>query len=59
MKLARPDVFHPRIVLAGCPQLVEGDGDDDWGTGSNGRGDVSSSNENIGGNSSSAPGQNK
>lgn len=29
MKLARPDVFHPRIVLAGCPKLVEGDGDDD------------------------------
>ena len=29
MKLARPDVFHPKIVLAGCPQLVEGDGDDD------------------------------
>jgi hypothetical protein len=28
MKLARPDVFHPRIVLAGCPQLVAGDGDD-------------------------------
>ncbi|HET7666979.1 MAG TPA: hypothetical protein VFK56_13110 [Mycobacterium sp.] len=28
MKLARPDVFHPRIVLAGCPQLVSGDGDD-------------------------------
>lgn len=28
MKLARPDVFHPRIVLAGCPQLIEGDGDD-------------------------------
>ncbi len=28
MKLARPDVFHPRIVLAGCPQLVDGDGDD-------------------------------
>ena len=28
MKLARPDVFHPRIVLAGCPALVEGDGDD-------------------------------
>ncbi|KAA0112361.1 hypothetical protein CIW47_01055 [Mycolicibacterium sp. P1-5] len=27
--MARPDVFHPRIVLAGCPQLVEGDGDDD------------------------------
>lgn len=29
MKLARPDVFHPRIVLAGCPKLVHGDGDDD------------------------------
>ncbi|WP_099022224.1 ATP-grasp domain-containing protein [Mycolicibacterium palauense] len=29
MKLARPDVFHPRIVLAGCPRLVTGDGDDD------------------------------
>lgn len=29
MKLARPDVFHPGIVLAGCPQLVDGDGDDD------------------------------
>ncbi len=28
MKLARPDVFHPRIVLAGCPKLVQGDGDD-------------------------------
>lgn len=28
MKLARPDVFHPKIVLAGCPQMVEGDGDD-------------------------------
>lgn len=28
MKLARPDVFHPRIVLAGCPTLPEGDGDD-------------------------------
>lgn len=28
MKLARPDVFHPRIVLAGCPALPEGDGDD-------------------------------
>ncbi|AKK30499.1 hypothetical protein AB431_13475 [Mycobacterium sp. EPa45] len=27
--MARPDVFHPSIVLAGCPQLVEGDGDDD------------------------------
>ncbi|WP_431232326.1 ATP-grasp domain-containing protein [Mycolicibacterium psychrotolerans] len=27
--LARPDVFHPSIVLAGCPQLVAGDGDDD------------------------------
>ncbi|WP_197381352.1 ATP-grasp domain-containing protein [Mycolicibacterium mengxianglii] len=29
MKLARPDVFHPRIVLAGCPKLISGDGDDD------------------------------
>jgi hypothetical protein len=29
MKLARPDVFHPRIVLAGCRALPEGDGDDD------------------------------
>ncbi len=29
MKLARPNVFHPRIVLASCPQLVDGDGDDD------------------------------
>lgn len=28
MKLARPDVFHPRIVLAGCPALPQGDGDD-------------------------------
>ncbi len=28
MKLARPDVLLPRIVLAGCPALVEGDGDD-------------------------------
>jgi hypothetical protein len=28
MKLARPDVFHPRIVLAGCAQHVAGDGDD-------------------------------
>jgi hypothetical protein len=28
MKLARPDVFHPRIVLAGCPQQITGDGDD-------------------------------
>jgi hypothetical protein len=28
MKLARPDVFHPRIVLAGCPQHVSGDADD-------------------------------
>ena len=27
-KLARPNVFHPRIVLASCPQLVESDGDD-------------------------------
>lgn len=29
MKRARPNVFHPRIVLASCPQLVDGDGDDD------------------------------
>lgn len=29
MKLARPDIFHPRIVLAGCAKLVQGDGDDD------------------------------
>ncbi len=28
MKLARPDIFHPRIVLAGCAALPEGDGDD-------------------------------
>jgi hypothetical protein len=28
VKLARPDVRHPRIVLAGCAALVEGDGDD-------------------------------
>lgn len=28
IKLARPDLFHPKIVLAGCPRLVEGDGDD-------------------------------
>src|SRR5260370_13215467 len=28
VKLARPDVFHPRIVLAGCAALPEGDGDD-------------------------------
>jgi len=28
VKLARPDVFHPRIVLAGCPALPQGDGDD-------------------------------
>jgi hypothetical protein len=28
VKLARPDLFHPRIVLAGCPSLPEGDGDD-------------------------------
>lgn len=27
--LARPDVFHPRIVFAACPALPEGDGDDD------------------------------
>jgi hypothetical protein len=29
VKLARPDVFHPRIVLAACPALPQGDGDDD------------------------------
>lgn len=29
MKLARPDVFHPRIVLAGCPALPAGERDDD------------------------------
>jgi hypothetical protein len=29
VSLARPDLFHPKIVLAGCPQLVSGDGDDD------------------------------
>lgn len=29
MRYARPDLFHPRIVLAGCPALPEGDGDDD------------------------------
>src|ERR1700678_2627253 len=28
MKGARPDIFPPRIVLAGCPQQVAGDGDD-------------------------------
>ena len=28
MKLARPDVRHPRIVLAGCRALIDGDGDD-------------------------------
>jgi hypothetical protein len=28
MKLVRPDVFHPRIVLAGCPRLASGDADD-------------------------------
>jgi hypothetical protein len=28
VKLARPDLFHPHIVLAGCPALPEGDGDD-------------------------------
>lgn len=28
-KLARPNVFHPRIVLAACPDLPDGDGDDD------------------------------
>lgn len=29
MKLARPDVFHPRLVFASCPALPEGDSDDD------------------------------
>lgn len=29
MKLARPDVFHPRIVFASCPALPEGDRDDE------------------------------
>jgi hypothetical protein len=28
MKLARPQVFHPRIVLAGCQRQAAGDGDD-------------------------------
>lgn len=28
MKLARPDVFHPRIVLAACRGLIAGDPDD-------------------------------
>ncbi|ABM13532.1 ATP-grasp domain-containing protein [Mycolicibacterium vanbaalenii] len=28
MTPARPDLFHPRIVFAGCPALPEGDGDD-------------------------------
>lgn len=28
MTRARPNVFHPRIVFAGCRALVEGDGDD-------------------------------
>lgn len=28
MKLARPDVFHPRIVLAGFPEQIAGAGDD-------------------------------
>jgi hypothetical protein len=28
VKLARPDIRHPKIVLAGCPALPEGDGDD-------------------------------
>jgi hypothetical protein len=28
MKLARPDIRHPRIVLAGCRALPDGDGDD-------------------------------
>lgn len=29
MRLARPDVFHPKIVLAACPALPRSDGDDD------------------------------
>ncbi|UXA20248.1 RimK family alpha-L-glutamate ligase [Mycobacterium sp. SMC-4] len=29
MHLARPDLYHPRIVLAGCAALPEGDGDDE------------------------------
>ncbi|MGU3499050.1 ATP-grasp domain-containing protein [Mycobacterium sp. C31M] len=29
MKLARPEVFHPRIVFASCAALPEGDSDDD------------------------------
>lgn len=28
MKLARPEVFHPRIVFASCAALPDGDGDD-------------------------------
>lgn len=28
MKLARPDTFHPRIVLAGCPRIPAGEADD-------------------------------
>ena len=28
MKRARPNIFHPRIVLASCRQLPDGDGDD-------------------------------
>ncbi|GJN95424.1 hypothetical protein NJB1907f44_02860 [Mycobacterium marinum] len=28
MKLARPEVFHPRVVLAGWPHQPAGDGDD-------------------------------
>jgi glutathione synthase/RimK-type ligase-like ATP-grasp enzyme len=29
VKLARPEVFHPRIVFASCPALPEGDSDDE------------------------------
>jgi hypothetical protein len=29
MTLARPQTFHPRIVLAGCPRFPDGAGDDD------------------------------
>src|SRR6201999_2555057 len=28
MRLVRPDVYHPRIVLAGYPRHTTGDGDD-------------------------------
>lgn len=28
MKLARPDIRHPKIIFAGCQALIDGDGDD-------------------------------